>query len=88
MGGHRINNAEGIDTAELGLLPLATGEWLDIVLVRVDAEGPSLEEHLAPLKTRLSPYGIDKYRADLPAENGERMVDINWKLYHEGGLEG
>ena len=88
VGGQRINSAEGIDTGELGLLPLETGVWLDIIFVKVDAGGPSLDEHLGPLKERLAPYGIDRYRADAPADNGERMVDINWKLYHEGGLEG
>jgi choline monooxygenase len=88
VGGQRINSADGIDTSQLGLLPLDTGEWLDIIFVKIDQGGPSLDEHLKPLKERLAPYGLDKYRADAPADNGERMVDINWKLYHEGGLEG
>lgn len=88
IGGHRINNVDGIDHSELGLLAVNTDEWMDVLFVRVAAEGPSLDDHLAPLKKRLAPYGVEKYRTDAPAENGERIVDINWKLYHEGGLEG
>src|SRR4051794_9426821 len=42
IGGQRINSADGIDTAELGLVPVQTEEWLDILFVRIDAEGPAL----------------------------------------------
>lgn len=79
IGGHRINSVDGIDHSQLGLLRVCTDEWLDVVFVRVAAEGRSLDAHLAPLKARLAPYGVDRYRTDVPAENGERVVDINLK---------
>ncbi|MBV9858611.1 MAG: aromatic ring-hydroxylating dioxygenase subunit alpha [Alphaproteobacteria bacterium] len=88
VGGVGVHEADGIDRQALGLVPLATEVWTDVIFVRVAAEGQPLREQLAPLIERMAPYALDKFCLDAPAENEERVVNINWKLYHEGGLEG
>ena len=88
VGGQRINQADGIDPLQLGLVPVRVEEWVDVLFVNIDGAAPSLETHLAPLKKLFEPYKVEEFRTDAPAENHEQIVEINWKLYHEGGLEG
>jgi choline monooxygenase len=88
IGGQRINQVDGIDPSKLSLVPVRCEQWLDILFINVGGSAPRLHEHLFPLIRLMEPYKLEEFRIDAPAENGERFVDINWKLYHEGGLEG
>jgi len=86
IGGHGINRAEGIDPDDLALVPVECGVWRDLVFVRIDRDGPSLAEHLAPLDTYFAAYDLD---ALCVAETGPELeLPANWKLVVEGGIEG
>lgn len=42
----------GFDPARFSLLLVATATWCDQVFVRLSEDGPSFEEHIAPLARR------------------------------------
>ncbi|MEU9983101.1 aromatic ring-hydroxylating dioxygenase subunit alpha [Streptomyces sp. NPDC050856] len=73
-----------LPAAELGLKPLAVGEWLDFVFVHFDPAAAPLETALAPLVERWQPYDLSlmQHTAHLRYD-----FQANWKLIVENFLE-
>jgi choline monooxygenase len=87
IGGHRVNEAEGLEHAGLGLLPVRVEQWMDALFVNIDGQAPPLSQHLQPLEDHLKPYEIADVR--LGAASVEEVeISANWKVFLEGGLEG
>ena len=69
-----------------GLVPLAAAIWESFVFVRLDAEGPSLEEFLgADLIDQFRPLALDRL---LFAERRHYSFDCNWKVFVDNYLDG
>jgi choline monooxygenase len=84
LGGAGNHGADDFDRAELGLKPIAVGQWLDYVFVNLDGNAPPFAEHIAPLQQALSGTNLDDLR------HGAHLEDAyhgNWKLATEGGIE-
>jgi choline monooxygenase len=74
------------DRSEHGLLPAATGVWEQWVFVRVDAEGPSLDEFLgADLIARVAALDLGTLQW---MERRHYVVDCNWKVFIDNYLDG
>ena len=84
IGGERTHTAPGFDTAEFGLKPVATGVWLDFVMVNIDGTAPAFEQHIHPLEELLDGYDFTDLSVgavwDIEFEG-------NWKLTVEGAIE-
>ena len=74
----------GFDPHAFGLLAVATAEWCGQVFVRLSAEGPSFEEHIAPMEARWKPYDLSLLRYGLQATY---EVAANWKLVIQNYLD-
>ena len=74
----------GFDPARFSLLPVATATWCDQVFVRLSEDGPSFEEHIAPLARRWAAYDLTllRYGFHVPYE-----VAANWKLVIQNFLD-
>jgi phenylpropionate dioxygenase-like ring-hydroxylating dioxygenase large terminal subunit len=88
IGGPKVNEGEGIDRSTLSLKSVRTSVMWDVIYVNIDGQAADLQTYLAPLRQRLSGYDVDGYNLEASAGDNENIVNINWKLYHEGGLEG
>lgn len=84
VGGPGRHDAEGLDRAATGLLPVRSGQWADFVFVDLSGAAPPLDEHLAPLTRRWQHYDL----AGLQRVDGLALtVQANWKLATENYLE-
>ncbi|MEX2628789.1 MAG: aromatic ring-hydroxylating dioxygenase subunit alpha [Tistlia sp.] len=84
VGGPGRHEAEGLDRAANGLLPVRSGLWADFVFVDLGGTAPPLEAHLAPLARRWARYDL----AGLERVAGMTLtVQANWKLATENFLE-
>ena len=74
----------GFDPARYSLLPVATATWCDQVFVRLSSDGPSFDEHIAPLAQRWAAYDLSlvRYGFHVPYE-----VAANWKLVIQNFLD-
>ncbi len=74
----------GFDPARFSLLPVATAVWCDQVFVRLSADGPGFDEHVAPLARRWAAYDLEllRYGFHAPYE-----VAANWKLVAQNFLD-
>lgn len=88
IGGPKVNESDEIDRSTLSLRSVRTSVMWDVIYVNVDGCAPDLATHMAPLRERLGAYDVDGYNLNASAGDEENIVNINWKLYHEGGLEG
>ncbi|GAA4330229.1 hypothetical protein GCM10023144_17720 [Pigmentiphaga soli] len=89
IAGPRTTGHEDFDRAQLGLIEVRSAVWNDIVFVNIDGKARSFEDfsaRLTQLFARYEPAGYDLAHPSGGTE--EAGLDINWKLYHEGGLEG
>ena len=85
LGGIGASEAPGFDKSRLRLRRVRSATWLNFVFVNVDGQAPALEEHLAPLVSRLEKFDLALLEAG-PAKT-EFAFDGNWKLAFEGGVE-
>ncbi|MGF1526948.1 MAG: aromatic ring-hydroxylating dioxygenase subunit alpha [Candidatus Competibacterales bacterium] len=86
LGGEKVHRAEGFDPHGLGLVPVATATWFDLVFVNLDGNAPPLEQHLAPLTELLGGVALDQFQpAGTVAE--PHIYQGNWKLSVEGAIE-
>jgi choline monooxygenase len=84
LGGAGINSVDGFDRAQLGLKPIAVGQWLDYVFVNLDGKAAPFAEHIDPLRRVFADLNLAGLR------HGGRLEDFyqgNWKLATEGGIE-
>ena len=74
------------EKGENGLVPIATGVWENFVLVRLDRDGPSLEEFLgSDLMDQFRPLGLTGLHF---AERRHYAFDCNWKVFVDNYLDG
>lgn len=88
IDGPRTTGHDLFDRSKLGLIEVRSVVWNDAVFVNMSGQGRSFEEFSAPLDELFAPYRLADYDFAHPQRNVDAELDINWKLYHEGGLEG
>lgn len=84
ISGAKNNVADGFDKADLGLVPVAVGRWLDYIFINVDGQAAPFEAYIKPLADLLAGLKLDCLR------HASKLVDVyegNWKLATEGGIE-
>lgn len=80
------DNTQPDETAreELGLIPVRSEVWRDIVFVDLSGVAKSFESLIAPLDERLVRWNADELRA---LSSVEYSVAVNWKLAAENFLD-
>jgi choline monooxygenase len=76
----------GIDTHELGLVPLRVDTWGPFVFVNADPDAEPLADVLEDVPERIAAAGIDVGTLRF-LERSESEVEANWKLCAENFLE-
>jgi phenylpropionate dioxygenase-like ring-hydroxylating dioxygenase large terminal subunit len=82
----RASREGGIETDELGLLPLRLETWGPFVFVNPDPDAPPLSEFLEDVPERIAAAGIDVDALRF-LERTESELDANWKISSENFLE-
>ena len=67
----------GLDTAKLGLVPVALEEWRGFLFVTLEAGAPSVAEMMAPYDAEVAPYRFEDLRAI--GRVTLRPRPLNWK---------
>ncbi|MBF6024091.1 aromatic ring-hydroxylating oxygenase subunit alpha [Lysobacter niastensis] len=81
-----FNSECHFDRSEHGLAPVATAVWENWVFVRLDAQGPSLEEFLGQdLIEQIRPLQLGKLHW---FERRHYFFDCNWKVFVDNYLDG
>lgn len=81
-----FNDARNFDLARNSLVPVATASWENWVFVRLDAQGPTLEEFLgADLLAQIAPLQLSKLHW---FERRHYLFDCNWKVFVDNYLDG
>ncbi|GAA5233104.1 aromatic ring-hydroxylating oxygenase subunit alpha [Verticiella sediminum] len=88
LNGPNTSGHDCFERESLGLVEARSGVWHDTVFVNLDGKARSFEAFTASLARLFEPYHLEGYDLTHPARHDEVVLDINWKLYHEGGLEG
>jgi choline monooxygenase len=74
------------EKAENGLVPVAVGIWENFVFVRLDRDGPGLEEFLgADLTGQFRPLGLEHLHF---LERRHYAIECNWKVFVDNYLDG
>ncbi len=68
----------------LGLLPVRTAVWRDIVFVNLSSDAPQFEQFIRPLDERLARWTAAELR---PLSSDEYEIQANWKLAAENFLD-
>jgi len=76
---------EGFDPREFGLLALRLEIWRGLVFATLDADAPSLDDHVGPLEALLAERGLS---IAAPALRRSHDLACDWKVYAENYLEG
>lgn len=79
-----MEEAEGFDRRENGLVPLVLDSWAGFVFVRFAPEGKTLREHLGDLPERLASHRPEALRCTWTLDI---EVAANWKLVLENAME-
>jgi choline monooxygenase len=82
--GQRVAAEGAVDRKSLGLVPVRSGVFADVVFVDLSGTAPPLAEFVRPLTARWAPYRTEDTRLALHVA-GE--IAANWKLGVEGALE-
>lgn len=81
-----FNSECHFDRSAHGLAPVATATWENWVFVRLDAEGPGLEEFLGqPLIDEIAALQLGKLHF---FERRHYFFDCNWKVFVDNYLDG
>ena len=81
-----FNDARNFDLARNSLVPVATATWENWVFVRLDADGPSLEESFGQaLIEQIRPLQLSKLHW---FERRHYLFDCNWKVFVDNYLDG
>jgi phenylpropionate dioxygenase-like ring-hydroxylating dioxygenase large terminal subunit len=76
---------EGLERAELGLLPVPVAERFGVIFARIAGNAPiDVEVELAGLGAELAAFNLDEFRF---FEERSGVFDANWKLIHDTFLE-
>ena len=76
---------DGFDRGEHGLVPVRSATWHDWIFVNLNGAAPSLEDFIAPLRSRLDGIDLARIRHLVTIDLGE--VAANWKLLVENFIE-
>ena len=91
IGGVGINNVEGFDRQEFGLVQVDSVEWHDLVFINLSGDAPAFEDFIAPLEQRWEPFwgteGASLLRLAEAHSSIRLEVQANWKLAVENYLE-
>jgi len=72
------------ERAELGLIPVRSAVWRDVVFVNLSGDAPAFEDFIRPIEERLSRWTA----AELwPLCSDEYEIQANWKLAAENFLD-
>ena len=91
VGGWRTHHDPAVDRSDLGLRPVRSSEWMDLVFVNLTGDAPPFDEHIAPLHARvdvLAPADVlDALVA--PVDHGSVSLEFaaNWKLVVENNVD-
>jgi choline monooxygenase len=88
IDGPKTVGHELFDRSKLGLVEVRSALWNDTVFVNVGGKARAFEEFVAPIDALFAPYALGDFDFAHPERNVDTELEINWKLYHEGGLEG
>ena len=66
-----------LDMSRNGLAPVDLALWRGFIFVRLEGEGPSVAEMMAPYDDEIAPYRLEEMRTISPVRLRERRV--NWK---------
>lgn len=79
-----MQDAEGFDRTENGLVPLSLASWAGFVFASFGADPVPLTQHLGDLPERLASHRLDRVRCTWRLEVEARC---NWKLVLENAME-
>lgn len=86
VGGPGNNRHDAINREKLGMLEVASHQWMGIVFINLDGKAAPFEEYAAGMLERYSEFDKPVYRC---GDEGtfEMSVNGNWKLAIENGAE-
>jgi choline monooxygenase len=82
-----MDDAEGFDKADYGLVPIRVEAWGPFVFGVLDDAAPSLAEVMGSIPEEIERAGYDMAAMSL-VERRDYVVECNWKVYVENYLEG
>ncbi len=88
IGGPRVNQHEAFDRSKLGLVEIRTEVWNDTVFINISGTARPFDEFSLTMNKLFERYHLEDYDLDHAVGHADVELGINWKLYHEGGLEG
>lgn len=87
VGGTGRHHHPGIDSAKLGLLPVASGEWRDLVFVNISGDAGTFEDFIAPLAQRWADFDGAEIHHGGSDSSFSLTLETNWKLAVENYCE-
>jgi choline monooxygenase len=75
----------GFDPAATGLVPVEAAAWESFVFVRLEREGPSLDDWLAELAAPFAPLALGSLHW---VERRRYAFECNWKVFVDNYLDG
>lgn len=88
IAGPRTREHDSFRREDLGLVEIRTALWNDTAFVNIDGRARDFASFCESFTKLLERYGPEDFDYRSPEVGEEVVLDINWKLYHEGGLEG
>ena len=86
VGGPGQNTAEGIDKSDLGLVPVRSHVWMDVVWINLSGDAPAFEDAHADLRARWAEFDKPLYHGGADSRF-QLTVNCNWKLAVENYCE-
>jgi choline monooxygenase len=84
VGGMHVHESPELSKKDLGLRPVRVALFHDLILVNLDGEAPSFEEHRKPVDELWRDWDLDGLHY---AGRHECRYEGNWKVAIEGGVE-
>ncbi len=82
-----MEESEGFDPADFGLLPVRVERWGPFIFVNLDDEAPTLLQTMGSIPGEVSAAGFVVERMGL-VERRDYEIECNWKVYVDNYLEG
>jgi len=83
-GAPEMNQTEGFDPAQYGLVAVRLETWGGFIFVNFDNEAPGLLDYLGDLTVNLAPYKTEEMAC---VRRRDYMMECNWKLFVENAKE-
>ncbi|HEX6143649.1 MAG TPA: aromatic ring-hydroxylating dioxygenase subunit alpha [Geminicoccaceae bacterium] len=87
VGGPGHNAHPALDRRQLGLKPVRSAVWLDLVFVDLSGTAPDFEDHVRPLRARWHDFADRDLHHPGPIGSFTLDVRCNWKLAVENYCE-